>query len=267
MIAKRSPPRRSTTKPNSAVQKPMEIQPNSAPKKTARAISAGSQTSAGSVARKAAPASDARHHHENREQGPAPASAPAPRDARATSLLPRRIRRLRAGDGPPPTTPFAETAAEEALRRHRAAQQRWCGRERRGLRHLTARHAARAARAEAPAQEGVVAARRESGGRKRMGLEQQARDLVHRVDHGAAAGAPGESALQRLPSQAADLRCLEAERGQVGRDALLRPAPIQERPVERRGLDGSPPSPGRSRRPGDVLDRAGSWFPRQGTRR
>ncbi len=54
---------------------------------------------------------DARHHHEKREQGPAPASAPAPRDARAASLLARRIRRLRAGDGPPPATPLRETAA------------------------------------------------------------------------------------------------------------------------------------------------------------
>ena len=65
-----------------------------------------------------------------------------------------------------------------------------------------------------------------------MGLQHQANGLIHRVGHCAAPRIPAESSLQRLPAQPQDRRRLQAERRQIGPDAVLRTSPVQENPLQ-----------------------------------
>jgi hypothetical protein len=65
-----------------------------------------------------------------------------------------------------------------------------------------------------------------------MTLQQQARDLDHRVGGGAVLRVAAEGALESLPTGSAGLPRLDTERRQVRRNAAIRAPPVEERAIE-----------------------------------
>ena len=239
VIAKRSPPRSSTAKPNSAVQKPIEIQPNSAPNTIDdRDLEPGPPWSGSTLAMK--PLGDDRSARARAARAARGAGAPRRSQGSRAPRRSRRAGRSRSGSSSRAAAPVPALA--EPARRGRAPAP-----SRRAAAAASARSGAQLERASAahrrpPATRRAASARtdrRRSRARRRATAGapcSDVRGLVDRVGHRAALALAAERALDRARGERRAIsRGRHAERVQIGVRALVRAGPVLEDRSRRAG--------------------------------